>query len=226
MQKATVQKYHGIKEWSASIRINHWTVAISIFVLIVTGFYIADPFTIYFGETVNKFFMGNVRFVHILFGAILIFMSIQRLYLAFFSRFHADWRDFLAWTDLKAMVEQIKFYLLISNHPEKKYLYGPMQALAYTGCWAMVVVIIITGLILMGGGYHAGLTSVAAFVLKPIENLLGGLAMVRLIHHIFTWLFILFIIVHIYMAFWYDAVLKESTVSSMIGGKVFKKIKE
>ena len=225
MQKTT-QKYLGIKEWSASLRINHWCVAVSIFVLIVTGFYIADPFTISSGETVDKFFMGNVRFVHILFGTFLIFLSIWRLYLAFFSRFHADWRDFLAWTDIKATIEQIKFYLLISEHPEKKYLYGPMQALAYTGCWFLGVVITITGLILMGAGYHAGLASIASFVLKPIENLLGGLAMVRYIHHVFTWLFILFIIVHIYMAFWYDAVLKQGTISSMIGGTTFKKIDE
>jgi Ni/Fe-hydrogenase 1 B-type cytochrome subunit len=170
--------------------------------------------------------MGNVRFVHILFGTFLIFLSIWRLYLAFFSRFHADWRDFLAWTDMKALIEQIKFYLLISEYPEKKYLYGPMQALTYMGCWFMVVVIIVTGLIMMGAGYHAGLTSIASFVLKPIENLLGGLAMVRYIHHVFTWLFILFIVVHIYMAFWYDDVLKQGTVSSMVGGRTFKKIKE
>ena len=225
MQKTT-QKYQGIKEWSGPMRINHWAVAIAIVVLIVTGFYIADPFTISSGETVDKFFMGNVRFVHILFGTFLIFLSIWRLYLAFFSRFHADWRDFLAWTDIKALIEQIKFYLLISEHPEKKYLYGPMQALAYMGCWFMVVVIIVTGLIMMGAGYHAGLTSMVSFVLKPIENLLGGLAMVRYIHHVFTWLFILFIVVHIYMAFWYDDVLKQGTVSSMVGGRTFKKIKE
>ena len=195
MQKATVQKYEGVKEWTASMRINHWTVALSIFVMIVTGFYIADPFTISSGETVNKFFMGNVRFVHILFGTFLVFLSIWRLYLAFFSRFHADWRDFLAWTDLKALVEQMKFYMLISEHPEKKYLYGPMQALAYTGCWAMVVVIIVTGLILMGAGYHAGLAAIAYKILRPVERLMGGLAMVRYIHHVFTWLFILFIVV-------------------------------
>jgi len=226
MQKATVQKYEGVKEWTASMRINHWTVALSIFVLIVTGFYIADPFTVSKGETVGKFLMGHVRFIHILFGTFLVFLSIWRLYLAFFSRFHADWRDFLAWTDLKALVEQIKFYLLISEHPEKKYLYGPMQALAYTGCWAMVVVILVTGLILMGAGYHAGLIAIAYKILRPVERLMGGLAVVRYIHHVFTWLFILFIIVHIYMAFWYDAVLKEGTVSSMIGGRVYKKIKD
>ncbi len=222
----SLKKYLGVKEWSVPMRINHWAVAVSIFAMIATGFYIADPFTISSGETADKFFMGHVRFVHILFGAFLIFLSIWRLYLAFFSRFHADWRDFLAWTDLKGMIQQIKFYLLISEHPERKYLYGPMQALAYTGCWLMVVVIIITGLILTGAGYHAGLTRVAFYVLKPIENLLGGLAMIRYIHHIFTWLFILFIVVHVYMAFWYDAVLKQGTVSSMIGGTRFKQIKE
>ncbi len=34
------------KEWSISMRINHWLMAISIFVLIPTGFYIADPFVL------------------------------------------------------------------------------------------------------------------------------------------------------------------------------------
>jgi len=74
MQTST-EKYLGIKEWSVAMRINHWAVAISIFILILTGFYIADPFTIYTGETVNKFFMGNVRFVHIFFGGFLIFLT-------------------------------------------------------------------------------------------------------------------------------------------------------
>jgi Ni/Fe-hydrogenase 1 B-type cytochrome subunit len=90
----------------------------------------------------------------------------------------------------------------------------------------MVVVILVTGLILMGAGYHAGLIAIAYKILRPVERLMGGLAVVRYIHHVFTWLFILFIIVHIYMAFWYDAVLKEGTVSSMIGGRVYKKIKD
>ena len=53
--------------------------------------------------------------------------------------------------------------------------------------------------------------------------MLGGLAIVRYVHHIFTWLFILFIIVHVYMAFWYDAILKEGTVSSMISGVLYER---
>lgn len=219
-----MEKFTSEKEWSVAMRINHWVMALSIFILIVTGFYIADPFTISKGETVEKFFMGNVRFAHIFFGMLLVFLFFWRVYLAFFSRFHADWKDFFAWTDIKMTIAQIKFYLLIDKKgPNYKTLYGPMQSVAYLGLMFMVLVIVITGLILMGAGYHAGLTAIAYKILRPFERLMGGLAMVRYIHHVFTWFFILFIVVHIYMAFWYDAILKKGTISSMISGNIFKK---
>ena len=213
-----------IKEWSVPIRINHWGMVISIFTLIVTGFYIAGPFTVYEGETVKKFFMGDVRFIHILFGVFLSFIFIWRVYLAFFSKFHADWKDFFAFTDWPNTVKQLKFYALVSKEPaEHKYLYGPMQSLAYGGLMVMILFIVLTGVILMGAGYHAGLTALVYKMVKPFENLMGGLAMVRWIHHILTWCFILFIVVHIYMAFWYDVMFKQGTVSSMISGIVYKK---
>jgi Ni/Fe-hydrogenase 1 B-type cytochrome subunit len=213
-----------IKEWSVPIRINHWGMVISIFTLIVTGFYIAGPFTVYEGETVKKFFMGDVRFIHILFGVFLSFIFIWRVYLAFFSKFHADWKDFFAFTDWPNTVKQLKFYALVSKEPaEHKYLYGPMQSLAYGGLMVMILFIVLTGVILMGAGYHAGLTALIYKMVKPFENLMGGLAMVRWIHHILTWCFVLFIVVHIYMAFWYDVMFKQGTVSSMISGIVYKK---
>ena len=209
------------------MRINHWAMAISIIVLIVTGFYIAEPFTISTGETVDKFFMGDVRFYHILFGVFLVFIFIWRIYLAFFSRFHADWKDFFAWTNIKNTIKQLKFYMLISKEPpEHTHLYGPLQSVAYGGLLFMLFLIVLTGLILMGAGYHAGLTAFVYVLLKPFETLMGGLAGVRWIHHILTWLFILFIIVHVYMAFWYDAIFKEGTISSMISGRLFRKTHE
>lgn len=221
------KKFTSEKEWSVAMRINHWAMAISIFVLIVTGFYIAEPFTVSSGETVDKFLMGNIRYAHIFFGVCLFFLFIWRVYLAFFSRFHADWKDFFAWANIKMTIDQIKFYLLIKKEgPDYKTLYGPMQSMAYLGLFFMVFVICVTGLILMGAGYHAGFTAIAYKILHPVEKMMGGLAVVRYVHHIFTWFFILFIVVHIYMAFWYDAILKKGTVSSMISGNIFKKVKE
>jgi Ni/Fe-hydrogenase 1 B-type cytochrome subunit len=87
----------------------------------------------------------------------------------------------------------------------------------------MLFVFVVTGLILAGAEYHLGVTSWIYVVVRPIENLVGGLAVVRWIHHIFTWFMIIFIVVHVYMAFWYDVVLKEGTISSMVGGRVFRK---
>lgn len=213
------------KEWSAAIRINHWAMAISIFALIVTGFYIAYPFTIYTGETTDKNLMGYMRFFHIIFGFILMLVFIWRVYLAFFSRFHADWKDFFAFFDVDSLIHQIKFYLLIEKEgpPHGKYVYGPMQSLAYLGLMGMIFFIVLTGLILTGACYHAGLSAFMYKLVRPFEYLLGGLAMVRYLHHILTWGFILFIIVHVYMAFWYDVILRQGTISSMASGYLFKK---
>ncbi len=219
-----MEKITPIKEWSVAIRFNHWLVVGSILILIATGFYIADPFTISEGETVNKMFMGDVRFWHILFGVSLSFLMLWRLYLAFFSRFHADCKDFLACTNLQNGLRQIRFYLFFSKeHPLRTHLYGPLQSLAYLGFFAMAFLMVLTGLILMGAGYDAGLTAFVYKLVKPFGNWMGGLATVRWIHHILMWGVILFLPVHVYMAFWHDVVMKEGTVSSMISGTVFRR---
>ncbi|HPC47435.1 MAG TPA: Ni/Fe-hydrogenase, b-type cytochrome subunit, partial [Deltaproteobacteria bacterium] len=176
---------------------------------------------------IDKFTMGYVRYFHLMFGVILTFVFLWRLYLMFFSRFHADWKDFFAWTDFRSFWAQIKFYtFLTQKKPEHKYLYGPLQSLAYGALLLMLLVLIVTGLILSGVDYSSGFFGTMYAVLNPVKDLLGGLAVVRIIHHVFTWLVILFVIVHVYMAFWYDIVFKEGTISSMVGGRVFRKAHE
>jgi Ni/Fe-hydrogenase 1 B-type cytochrome subunit len=218
-----VEKIAPTKEWSAAMRWNHWLMALTILVLIATGFYIADPLTISGGETVDKFLMGEIRFWHILFGVILGALFIWRLYLSFFSRFHADWRDFSACLNRKNVFKQVCYYAFISKEPpEHTHLYGPLQALSYAGLLIMVFLIYLPGLVLMGTGYDAGLTALIYKIVKPLENWMGGLAMARWFHHILMWGFILFIPVHIYMAIWYDITFKEGTISSMVSGVVFR----
>ncbi len=39
-----MEKRTPVREWTVPIRVHHWAMAISIFFLIVTGWYIADPF--------------------------------------------------------------------------------------------------------------------------------------------------------------------------------------
>ncbi|MCK5679641.1 Ni/Fe-hydrogenase, b-type cytochrome subunit [bacterium] len=213
------------KEWWLSIRLIHWSVVISVFSLMVSGFYIATPLSITAGPTADKFLMANVRTIHTFFGFLLTFLMIWRAYLGLFANFHARWVDLLAWTDLGNLLAQVKFYLLLSDEkPKHKHQYGPLQSLAYTGLILLQISIILTGLIMVGANFHAGLSAGIGTFLKPLEIALGGLAGVRLIHHMVAWGFILFVMIHVYMAIWVDIVYKEGTISSMISGRVFRKV--
>ena len=218
-----IKNYRMKKEWWLSIRLIHWSVVLSVFTLLLTGFYIAEPLSVNAGPTAGKFWMGHIRMLHMTVGIILTFLMIWRAYLGFFASFHARWVDLLAWTDPVNLLAQVKFYLLLSEKkPEHKYHYGPLQSLAYSGLIALQIMIILTGVIMVGANYHAGLSLWFADLLKPVEIALGGLAGVRLLHHIVAWGFILFIMTHVYMAIWSDVVYKEGTVSSMISGRVFR----
>ena len=51
--------------------------------------------------------------------------------------------------------------------------------------------------------------------------LLGGDMMVRQIHHVLMWTFIIFAIVHVYLVFYHDYIERRGVTSSMIGGWKF-----
>ena len=214
-------------EWSAAVRLNHWLTVAVILVLIVTGFYIADPITIPTGETTYKSFMADVTLWHASAGIALAMLFIWRLYLAFFSRFRRDWRDFVAWMDWGCLVKEARYYLLIDREgPEHaQCVFGPIQSLAYFALWIGIIVIAATGFILMGANHQDWFSTAGYFVFKPVLKIMGNLATVRYVHHVMTWFFILFLIVHVYMAVWYDTVLRDGIMSSIIGGRRFKKIK-
>jgi Ni/Fe-hydrogenase 1 B-type cytochrome subunit len=51
--------------------------------------------------------------------------------------------------------------------------------------------------------------------------LLGGLQAVRQWHHLFTWIFVIFTMMHIYLSWYHDYLEGRGTISSMIGGWKF-----
>lgn len=216
------------KHWSEALCMNHWAMAISIFILIITGIYITEPFTTSSGETWQKFFMAHVRFVHLVFGLLLVVLFIWRVYLAFFSHFHPDWKDFFAWLNPKNTWHAIKFYTLVTTDPpEHTGLYGSLQASAYLFLFLIVFIEAVTGLVLYGALHQAGLAGILYVVFGPVERwIFGGLAGTRYIHHVLTWLFIVFIMIHVYLSFWYDRVFKQGTISSIVNGLFFKEAED
>jgi Ni/Fe-hydrogenase b-type cytochrome subunit len=117
------------------------------------------------------------------------------------------------------MWRQIKFYLLI--HPERapRYLgHNPLQQVAYTSVYVAGLIMVITGFAMYGQANPGGL--IRAWTLW-VPDLLGGMQVVRLVHHVLTWYFLIFIPLHIYLSIRADLLERTGTLSSIVSGGRF-----
>ena len=222
----TLGKYLGGIEFSAGFRWQHWIRAIAILGLVITGFYIANPYIIYGTASAEptRFLHAEFREWHIIFGFAMIGAVLYKtIYFFFFKEAKNERESIKDAFNLKIALQQIGYYLLISKHPHTKGVYNPLQFWAYTIAYVMFYGIIITGLALYAEVYHNGLGGFLYPFAKSVESFFGGLAYVRLWHHIFMWGIILFVVVHIYMAV-YNAVFgKNGGMDAIFSGMKWEK---
>jgi Ni/Fe-hydrogenase 1 B-type cytochrome subunit len=214
-------KYRWVYLWEWPIRAMHWTAAASLVVLVVTGLYIGKPYFMTGGEASDHFLMGWVRFLHFAAAALLVMTAIVRIYWLFmgnrYERFPAlfpvrprDWAN---------LVRMVKFYLMIKPEQAPHYLgHHPLQQLNYTMIYGLAAVMAITGFALYGqsnpGGFIYGATN-------WIGALLGGMPVVRFVHHVGTWGFLIFIPIHVYLAIRADLLERTGVMSSIVSGGRF-----
>ncbi|CAM2879205.1 Ni/Fe-hydrogenase, b-type cytochrome subunit [Helicobacter burdigaliensis] len=218
--------YKPIYEFSKLTRIFHWIRAIAIFALIATGFYIAYPFLApdnFSGEPTG-FLYALMRSWHLIFGFLLIAISIFRIYLFIFTKECSfERKSFLDFINPLIWIKILKTYMLLGGHPHMKGAYNPLQLATYMFVMLLIIGISLSGLILYAHVYHEGLGGVLMPIMKPLEVLCGGIANVRLLHHILTWAFIIFIPIHIYMASWNATRFPGSGIDTIVSGVKFEK---
>ena len=80
--------------WEVPVRLTHWVNVLCIIVLSFTGYYIGNPYVrVSSREAYGPYFMGNMRFIHMLFAYIFIGSLLLRTYWAFFGgNQYAGWR--------------------------------------------------------------------------------------------------------------------------------------
>jgi Ni/Fe-hydrogenase b-type cytochrome subunit len=213
--------YKWIYLWGWPIRAMHWIAVGCIVTLTVTGLYIGKPYFMTSGEASDHFLMGWVRALHFGAAAVLMMTAVVRTYWLFagnrFERlaalFPVRGRD---WVNL---FKQVKFYLMIRPEEAPRYLgHNPLQQLSYTFLYLVAAIMVATGFTLYGqsnpGGIWYGLTN----WMVPV---FGGLQIVRWVHHVLTWLFLIFIPIHIYLAIRADLLERTGTISSIVSGGRF-----
>ena len=217
---AQTEKYvtdHPDFVYSSSNRILHWTRALVITGLIITGFYIADPFLSPEGSTEKLLFAEWAKW-HYLFGFILISAGLLRIYLFFFGKDRdGELRSLKDVFSIKSWNIQLKSYFFIGEL-RKKGIYGPLQFLTYFAITVLVIIASVTGLVLYVHVYHQGIGGWLYEPMRAVEAWMGGLATVRYIHHITMWGYLIFIPIHIYLVIWSAIRFKHGALDVMFTG--------
>lgn len=219
-------EYRWVYLWGWPIRAMHWAAVASVLVLIVTGLYIGNPWLQTTGEASSHFLMGWFRFLHFLAAAVLVATGIVRVYWLFagdrFERFAAlfpvrpkDWVN---------LFKQVKYYLMVRPEEAPRYLgHNPLQQLSYTGLYLVTVLMVITGFALYGQSNPNGIWYA---LFNWVGRLLGGMPVVRFVHHAAAWVFVIFVPIHVYLAVRADHMERTGTISSIISGGRFVPVDE
>ena len=206
--------------WEFPVRLTHWVIAISFFVLGVTGFYIGHPFITVSGEAKQHFVMGWMRAIHFYFAIAFVLAVVLRIAWMFMGNKYASWNKFIPVTKrrFKGLLPTIKFYLSNMRKPPGFVGHNPLAGLDYTIIFLLDIVLIVTGFAMYAASAPRGSVMQVFTLLIPY---VGGLQTARLIHHVTMWLIAGFAVHHVYSAVLMSTVEANATIESIVSGYKF-----
>ena len=204
--------------WDVPMRLTHWTIAISILVLSISGYYLGHPYVVVPGEAREHFVTGTVKVIHFVTAiAFTLAVCSRILWMFVSSNPYSSWRQFLPSTAARwrEMWGTLKFYLLIDRDGPEEIGHNPLAGGTYSIVFGMYLAMIATGLGLYGASAHVGSWM---HVFGGILPWVGGAQIARWLHHILMWLLIGFFVHHFYSALLVTIVKKNGTLDSIFSG--------
>ncbi len=221
MPNTTTSSYQRVYVWEFPVRLYHWVNAITVTILIVTGYIIGNPTTITYGnEAYQQYWFGTIRFLHFLSAFIFFFNFLVRIYWGFVGNKFARWNNFipLKKEQWREMIEILKVDILQTKMRGRISLgHNALAGLIYFLSFMVFLFQCITGFAM----YSSMSSSPLPRLFNWVVPLMGGDFAVRQWHHMFMWFFVVFIIIHVYLVFYHDYVEGRGTTSSMVGGWKF-----
>ena len=219
------RNFQRVYVWELPVRIFHWINVLCVFVLIITGFLIADPpVLLSHAEATNLHSFGIVRFIHFVAAYLFFFNMLLRIYWSFVGNRFASWKAFLPFDKkgLHNIGHVLKVDVLLQNekiHDVRNISIGhnSIASISYVALFILALIQVITGF----GLYADTSTWFLPRLFSWVSPLFGGDFAVRQIHHITMWGFIFFTLIHVYLVFYHDWLEGRGEVSSMFGGYKF-----
>jgi Ni/Fe-hydrogenase 1 B-type cytochrome subunit len=211
---ATYEKHHC---WSILLRLFHWMFALSIVFLVVTGFYINNPWTNTLIEGSASFPMAIMRYIHFIAAYVLSSAVLIRLFLYIFGNAQERIWDILPITrrNLNNLKMTLLQYSYISDKHDERLGHNILAGLAY-------LITFTAALLMIASGFYMLFPEVA-FWEKWGLMIFGSQQSARFLHHLTMWWFMIFAVVHIYLTIWNDCSEPEGLISSMFTGDKFNR---
>ena len=223
MAHAPVVTYQRVYVWELPVRFYHWLNALCVLVLIVTGYLIGNPQSIFYAsEAYQQYWFGTVRFIHFVAAFVFFFMFLVRIYWGFVGNAFARWTNFIPYKREQAdeIVDVLKVDMLLTKvRGDISLGHNSLAGLIYFLSFLAFLFQSVTGFALYSSMSSAWLPQMFRWVVP----LMGGEFRVRQWHHAMMWFFILFAIVHVYLVFYHDYIEGRGTTSSMVGGWKFER---
>ena len=221
----TTATFDRIYIWERPVRLSHWATALSLVVLAATGLIIGRPpaFLAATDASASQWF-GTVRFLHFAAGYVFVFALAIRVYWMFMGNQYARWNNFYPVTpkwakrQLLGVLRVLKVDILqITKEPDQIRGHNAMAALTYGVVFLASIFQVVTGFALYAPMSDAWLPQLFAWVVPAM----GGDGNVRIWHHLVTWFFIVFSLIHVYLSVFHEVVEAEGEISSMVSGSKY-----
>ena len=201
--------------WSILLRLYHWMFALSIVMLVVTGFYIAWPWTNTMIEGSASWPMANMRYIHFVAGYVFSAAVAIRLFLFIFGNAQERIWDVLPITkrNINNLFRTLLNYSYISDIHDARLGHNILAGLSYIFTILVAIYMIISGFYM--------LFPEVTFWANLGTTLMLTQQWARFIHHLAMWWFMIFAVIHIYLCVWNDVKDPEGLISSIFTGDKF-----
>lgn len=225
-QAATAAHRTSIYVYEAPVRLWHWINAAAILVLALTGWFIGSPPPSVPGEASDSFLFGYIRFAHFAAAYIFAIGFLARIYWAIVGNHHAKQIFYLPlWSPKwwKEVFFEMRWYAFIEKAPMKYEGHNPLAHLTMFLLFTLgSIFMLLTGFAMYAEG--AGMDSWQHAWFGWVISLFGDNTQnLHTWHHVGMWVFVVFVMVHVYAAIREDIMSRQSIISTMISGeRMFK----
>ena len=203
------------------VRLWHWTMAVSIGVLVITGYIIGLPWHSITGDATYLFYMGYTRMAHFIAGSVVVIGLFSRTIYAFFGNRYSRvifvipfWRKEW-WQDLW---QDIRWYLFLNKAPAVHMGHNPLAQLGMFACILFLFLMSFTGIAIYQEEATHWFFEPFRFMIDLAYATGGNTLDLHNWHRLGMKLVVGFVIVHIYMVFREEIMGRTTLVSTMFSG--------